>query len=80
MGGSARRAERIHWPVRKFQLGAQPGEDLSRAGTAEERLEMMWPLALDAWALSGRPLPAYSRRETPVTVVRPDADPGPAPA
>ena len=31
---------------------------------------MMWPLTLDAWALSGRPLPGYDRREAPVAVRR----------
>ena len=27
---------------------------------------MMWPLALEAWELAGRSLPAYTRAETPV--------------
>ena len=71
MADSARRHDRTHWPVRKFALGAQPREDLSLSTTAEERLAMMWTLALDAWALSGQALPEYSRRDTPVRVVRP---------
>jgi len=71
MAGSSRREERSRWPVRKYSLGAQPGEDLSRSTTAEERLAMMWTLALDAWALSGQPLPEYSRHEAPATVVTP---------
>ncbi len=32
---------------------------------------MMWRLALDAWAVSGRPLPTYSRSEMPGRVIRP---------
>lgn len=28
---------------------------------------MMWDLAVDAWSLTGRPIPEYPRRETPVT-------------
>jgi len=27
---------------------------------------MMWPLALEAWALTGRPLPDYVRGQAPV--------------
>lgn len=38
---------------------------------------MMWPLALEAWELTGRPFPQYERRETPVnlrpTTPSPDA-------
>ncbi len=33
--------------------------------TPEERLERMWPLALDAWASSGKPLPSYTRATMP---------------
>jgi hypothetical protein len=29
---------------------------------------MMWPLSLEAWSLSGRPLPSYCRSETPVSL------------
>lgn len=38
--------------------------------TATERLEMMWPLALDAWVTSGRKLPEYSRAEIPIRMIR----------
>lgn len=31
---------------------------------------MMWPLALEAWSLSGEPLPDYVRSEAPVRRVR----------
>lgn len=31
---------------------------------------MMWPLALEAWSLAGRPVPDYARHETPVRSVR----------
>ena len=27
---------------------------------------MMWPLAIEAWSLTGRPMPDYERRNTPV--------------
>ncbi|HEX2252972.1 MAG TPA: hypothetical protein VHQ65_06875 [Thermoanaerobaculia bacterium] len=50
-------------------LGDQCGDDLSATTTPEERLAMVWPLTVDAWALSGREIPAYSRHEMPVLVI-----------
>jgi hypothetical protein len=57
---------RQSWPIRKFRLGSEPGPDLSAITTPEQRLEMVWPLTLEAWALTGRPIPKYSRSEIPV--------------
>ena len=67
-----RAAARATWAVRKYRLGEEPNEDLSESTTAEERLAMMWPLTLEAWKLTGRPLPDYARSETPIRVLRPD--------
>ena len=50
---SARARARRDWPVRKLRLADDHGDDLSRETTAEERLAMMWPLAVEAWSLSG---------------------------
>ena len=38
--------------------------------TPQERLASMWQLALDAWAMSGKPLPVYTRAEIPGVVIR----------
>lgn len=38
--------------------------------TAKERLEMMWPMTVDAWTLAGKKIPDYSRDKTPVRVIR----------
>lgn len=65
-----RRADRARWPGRLVQLADEGGEDLSETTTAEERLGMMWQLALDAWASAGRPLPTYAREDAPGRVVR----------
>jgi len=54
------------WPVRLYRLGEEPGDDQSQINTAEQRLAMMWDLALEAWSLTGRPVPEYARHETPV--------------
>jgi len=65
-GASRRRG----WVVRKYLLGHEPGDDLSASTTPEERLAMMWPLALDAWSLAGKRIPDYQRRDAPVRIYR----------
>ena len=72
----ARRAARATWPVRKFRLEDQPGPDLFATTTADERLAMMWTLALDAWAFAGWTIPDYPRHRMPVRVIRPAGDDG----
>jgi hypothetical protein len=61
-----RAASRRAWPIRKYRLGEKPSDDLSDSTTPAQRLEMMWPLALEAWSLAGGPLPGYARHEAPV--------------
>lgn len=61
---------RHDWPIRRFRLGEEPGDDQSAASGPEERLAMMWPLAREAWHLSGREVPDYPREATPGRVVR----------
>jgi hypothetical protein len=63
-----RAAARRTWPARSYSLGREPGDNLSAITTAEQRLAMMWPLALEAWLLTGRPLPEYERAHSPVVV------------
>ncbi len=59
--------------MRKLRLGDEPGDDLSATTTAEERIAMMWPLATEAWSLTGRPMPDYEREEAPVRWFPPGA-------
>lgn len=40
------------------------------APTAAERLAAVWAITADAWALSGRPIPDYSRAAMPGRVLR----------
>ena len=68
---AARRAARSSWPVRKYRLGEEPGPDLSSTTTSNERLAMMWPLAREAWTMSGHAIPDYPRDRMPVRIVRP---------
>lgn len=67
---AARAEARRSWPVRKFRLGEEPDDDLSETTTARERLEMMWPMTVDAWTLAGKAIPDYPRDKTPVRVIR----------
>lgn len=66
---AAGRALRKAWPLRVYRLGEEPGDDLSSTTTTEERLAMVWPLTLEAWETAGRPLPSYTRAETPIRAV-----------
>ena len=66
VGRRARALARRNWPVRKLRFGDEPGDDLSSVTTAEERLAMMWPLAVEAWSLTGRRIPDYRREDAPV--------------
>lgn len=63
---AARAAGRASWPVRTLRLRDEPSDDLSAFTTPEERLDMMWPLALEAWSWTGVPLPDYPRSQAPV--------------
>jgi hypothetical protein len=70
-GRAARAARRSGWAGKLSSLDdAESVDDLSRVTTATERLGMMWQLALDAWASSGRAIPSYTREECPGRIVR----------
>jgi hypothetical protein len=57
------------WPVVRADLSSQPEADLSSLSMSE-RLALVWQLTLDAWAMTGREIPAYERSQMPGTVVR----------
>lgn len=65
-----RAAARASWAGRIVTLEEEGADDLSGSTTASERLDMMWRLALDAWASAGKPIPDYTRAETPGRVIR----------
>jgi hypothetical protein len=68
---AVRAAGRSCWPVARLALGEEPTEDLSATTTASERIAMMWPLAVEAWRLAGREIPAYCRAEAPTRLFEP---------
>ncbi len=52
--------------MRRYRLGEEPSQDLTLTTTPEERLEMVETLSVEAWTLTGKPFPSYSRHEMPV--------------
>lgn len=62
-----RRQARASWPVRVHRLDDDEGLDDT---TPEQRVGMMWELAVQAWALAGLPMPDYDRAHMPVRVLR----------
>jgi hypothetical protein len=64
-------SDRSRWPIRRYQLGSEPSDDLTGVTTAEERIAMMWPMAREGWLVSGRQLPSYQRSEMPTRLYRP---------
>lgn len=67
---AARAARRQHWPIRRYELGSEPDENLSADTTVEERIAMVWRLTLDAWVSGRLPMPTYDRANTPGRILR----------
>lgn len=65
------RERRAKWPVVRRRLDDDFENDVASATTPEERIAMMWPLAVAAWTLAGRPLPTYGRENIPARLFRP---------
>ncbi|HSF14346.1 MAG TPA: hypothetical protein VLK65_02195 [Vicinamibacteria bacterium] len=57
--------------VLKYRLGEEPGDEQLAAMTPEDRVAMMWAIAVDAWILSGREIPEYDRDHIPARLFRP---------
>ena len=54
--------------IRIVQQGSEEAGDARMGGTVEERVAAVTALTLEAWRLSGRPFPVYTRATMPVTV------------
>jgi hypothetical protein len=69
---ASRAKARGNLPIRRTKLGDDDDLHLLRTTTSDERLSMMWQLALDAWAMSGQKIPEYPRNETPGLLILPN--------
>lgn len=65
---ASRRRERAKWRVRIVSLADDDAEPME--GTVEERLRATEELTRQAWALSGRPMPSYTRATMPCRIRR----------
>ena len=54
------------WQVEVVDLRATSTPPLL---SSEEAIALVWRLTLDAWAMSGAPLPDYARSDMPIRVV-----------
>jgi len=63
-----RAARRAQWPVRVMSLKDASQDDVAAYTTAAERVFMVAQLTAEAWALTGRPMPAYERSRTPIAL------------
>lgn len=61
--------DRSNWPVRRRRLDEEGQRD-ERLSSAE-CIAMMWPLAVEAWTMAGRPIPDYERDQMPSRLIRP---------
>ena len=58
-------AARRNWPIKAVPCSSDDEVVLARTTTMEQRLAMMWQLALDAWEMTGKELPHYDRNDIP---------------
>ena len=63
-----RAAHRADWPIQVVRRGEERPDGLET--TPEQRIEMMWELAVRAYGMAGIPIPDYARADTPIRVVR----------
>jgi hypothetical protein len=61
---------RSRWPGELTTLEGQSDAALVLHGTPGERVAMVWRITLDAWAMSGRPMPEYERANMPGRLIR----------
>jgi len=61
---------------RVVPLSSAEAGDPRMGGTVEERVAAVARLTAEAWALSGRPLPSYTRETMPVVLATLQDHPG----
>jgi hypothetical protein len=62
--------------ARVVPLSSREAGDARTGGTLVERLAAVAALTAEAWRLSGRPLPRYTRATMPIVVSRRSPSPG----
>jgi hypothetical protein len=62
--------DRSQYPFRVIRLSEPESPESMRELTAEQRLEMVWPLTLEAWRFMGKPVDDVPLRRDIVRVIR----------
>ena len=62
--------DRSHYPTRIIRPGDRELPDPVLSMTPEQRLEMVWPLTLEAWRFMGKPVDELRLQRHVVRVVR----------
>lgn len=73
-------AKRREVTARIVPLASAEAGESRVGGTPAERLALVAELSKQAWALTGRPLPSYTRATIPISIRplrAPEAEPGP---
>lgn len=70
MDDTDRRKARKNWPIRRFSLGQEPVYDERFTESVSGRIARTWKLSREAYALSGKELPVYSRNSIPGKILR----------
>ena len=65
-----RASQRAKWPGRKMTLEEAAQQEPAGPVPPAQLFQVMWQLAVDAWTLSGREIPTYSREDAPGKVIR----------
>ena len=66
-----RRSRRLAWPGRLLRQSDESELDPDvLAMSPSERLALVWRLTEDAWAMSGKEIPQYSRAQMPGRLIR----------
>jgi hypothetical protein len=60
--------DRSHMTARVVPLSSPEANDSRMGGTVEQRLAAVAQLTAEAWRLSGRPLPTYTRATMPIVI------------
>ena len=63
-----RRQAASSWLIRQYLLEEEPEYDVRDLRNMAERFAAVWPISLEAWQFSGRPMPTYTRQNIPFRV------------
>ena len=70
MDAIERRRSRANWTIRRYRLGEEPAANSCTALSVSERVNVALRLSQEMWAMSGKPMPRYARKDIPGNMIR----------